>query len=300
MVADKKYGSTDLFMLLAVLFWAVNFSLIKIALREFPPLLFNGIRLTIASLILLLILLITREGFSLDKSDLLKVVALGIVGNTLFQLLFIHGINWTTASNTAVIMAMTPVFIALLSSLLKHERLHWAAWLGIWVSFIGFYLVITGQVGTFQFSWQTLRGDLIIFAGNICWAFYTVFSKPFLDKISPLKLTAITMSIGTLFYLPFCLREVIHLRMKEVSSQAWASLLYSALFALVISYVIWYASVKRVGNSKTAIYGNITPVFAMLFAYLFIAERITLLQVAGVLIIIGGVYLTRSGHQMFE
>jgi drug/metabolite transporter (DMT)-like permease len=299
MEEPKKFGATDLFMLLSVLFWAVNFSFVKIALREFSPLGFNGIRLFFASLILIFTLLLSSEGFSIAKPDIWKIFVLGIIGNTVFQLLFIHGLNWTTASNTSLVMAMTPVFVALLSTFLRHERIHWAAWLGIVISLVGFYFVITKQFAAFDFKWSSLRGDLLIFVGNIFWAIYTVFSKPLLERISPLKFTTVTLAIGTFFYLPFSAKDIVQLRGSDVSFQAWAALFYSGLFAIAISYVIWYASVKRVGNSKTAIYGNITPVFAVISAYIFLSEKLTLLQIMGAVVIFAGVYLTRSGYRFF-
>ena len=286
-------------MLLTVLFWAVNFSFIKIALKELSPLSFNGIRLFFAALILILVLLLSREGFSVKPSDFWRLFLLGLVGNAIFQMLFIHGLNWTTASKTSIVMAMTPVFVALLSSLLKQEKIHWGAWLGIIISFVGFYLVITKEHEQIQWTWQSIRGNLMIFLGNICWAVYTVFSKPLLSRISPLKLTSITMAIGALFYLPFCIPDMISLRYTDVSLRAWISLAYSILFALVISYVIWYISVKRVGNTKTAIYGNLTAVFTVIFAYLFISETITLFQAVGAVVIFIGVYFTRAGYRHF-
>jgi len=197
-------------------------------------------------------------------------------------------------------MAMTPVLVALLATLLKQERLHWAGWLGIVISFIGFYFVITNQVGTFHFSWEELRGDLMILIGNFFWAIYTVFSKPFLKKISPLKWTSITLAVGTLFYLPFAASDIVRIQWSEISFKAWAALFYSALFAIAICYVIWYASVRRVGNSKTAVYGYLSPIFTIIFAYLLISERITFLQIGGALIIFAGVYLTRFGYRLFE
>ncbi len=300
MEEHKEFGATDILMLMAVLCWAINFSFIKIALREFSPLGFNGIRLFFASLILIIVLFLSGEGFSFAKVDILKILFLGIIGNTAFQLVFIHGINWTTASKTSVVMAMTPVFVALLSTLLKQERIHWAGWLGLAISFVGFYFIITKQVGTFHFSWEEMRGDLMILTGNLFWAVYTVFSKPFLDKISPLKWTSVTLALGTVFYIPFAVSDIVRIQWSEVSLQAWGALAYSAVFAIAISYVIWYASVKRVGNSKTAIYGYLSPIFTIIFAYLLISERITLLQFAGTLIILGGVYLTRSGYRFFE
>jgi drug/metabolite transporter (DMT)-like permease len=296
----KKFGSTDFLMLLTVLFWGVNYSFVKLALADLTPYAFNGLRLFISTLILLLVLWISGEGFSLPREDVLKVVAISLIGNTIYQILFIQGINRTTASNTALILAMSPVFIAVLGSFVLRERIHWAGWMGIFISFIGLYFVISKQAGYFNFSSQTLRGDLMILFANICWAVFTVFSKPFLGKISPLKFTTLTLAIGTLFFLPFSVKDIGEIQWQRISFKAWASFSYSTLFAIVICFIIWYASVKRVGSSKTGIYGNLTPVVAVSFASIFLGEKISIFQVWGALIILFGVYLTRSGYRWFE
>jgi drug/metabolite transporter (DMT)-like permease len=297
---QEKFGMTDLYMLLAILIWAANFAFIKIALKEFSPSAFNGIRMAFASAVLLLMLLMSRQGFSVRKRDIWKLVTLGIIGNTVYQLLFIQGINLTTASSTAIIMAMTPVSVALLSSLLKHEKIHWVAWVGIALSFAGFYLVITEQPGRFLFDSKNLKGDMMIFLGNIVWAVFTVFSKPLLGRITPLKWSSLSLAVGTLFYLPFCIPALSSQDFGQISIRSWAILAYSGLFALAISYVIWYSSVKRVGNSKTAIYGNITPVFTVIFSFFLIDEKIGLWQALGALILLIGVYITRSGYRFFS
>jgi drug/metabolite transporter (DMT)-like permease len=294
-----KFGTTDVLMLSAMLFWAVNFSLVKIALRELSPLGFNGLRLLFASLVLVIILALSGEGLKVEKKTFWKLVILGLIGNTAYQMLFIHGIDLTTASNSAIIIAMTPVFIALMSSRLKHERVHPAAWAGILFSFIGFYLVISSRLGSFQFSSLSVRGDLLIFGGNICWAVFTVLCKPILERMSPLKLTTLTMVTGTTFFLPFCIKDIFHIPYRDISLKAWGSLFYSGLFALVICYVIWYASVQRIGNTRTAIYDYLIPVFTVIFAYLIIDERITGQQAVGALIIFVGVYLARIGYTKF-
>lgn len=297
---QEKFGLTDIYMLMAVLFWAINFPFLKIVLREFSPLAFNGIRMTFASVVLVCFLLFTKQGLGVQKKDVGKLIVLGIVGNTIYQMFFIHGLNLTTASSTAIIMAMTPASVAVLSSLLKHEKVRWVAWLGIVLSFVGFYLVITEQPGTFIFSRKNLTGDMMIFFGNIVWAVYTVFSKPFLGRTSPLKWSSLTLAVGTVFYLPFCVPAFFRQDFGQITFKAWSILIYSGLFALAFSYVAWYASVKRVGNSKTAIYGNVTPIMTVLFAYIFIAEKISLWQAFGALIILFGVYLTRSGGRLIR
>src|SRR5512136_2486316 len=103
---SNKFGATDLLMLLTCFFWALNFTVVKIALREFAPHAFNASRLVMAS-VLLLVYLWRKEGrLGVGWTDLLKLAALGVVGNTFYQLLFINGLRRTTASSTSLIMTM--------------------------------------------------------------------------------------------------------------------------------------------------------------------------------------------------
>lgn len=297
---SSRFGATDLFMLLTVLIWAFNFSVLKIALREFTPGSFNGPRLILASLLLLLILRFKEGTIAPPRGDLLKLVVLGVVGNTGYQILFINGIDRTAASTTSLILTMTPILIALLSAVFIRERIHWIGWAGILTSFFGLYFVIFGNGAAVSAGEEGLKGNLMIFVGNFFWAVYTVFSKPLLEKMSALRLTAWTLSFGALFYLPLTAREIVSLDWRGLSAQAWAALLFSGVFAIALSYVFWYSSVRRVGNTKTGIYGNITPVLTVIFAHFFLGESIGLTKVVGALIIILGFYLTRFGSRFFE
>jgi len=297
---SSRFGSTDLFMLLTILIWAFNFSVLKIALREFTPGSFNGPRLTLASLFLLLFLRLKEGTIAPPRRDVLKLIVLGVVGNTCYQFLFINGINRTAASTTSLILTMTPILIALLSAVFIGERIHWIGWAGIMTSFFGLYFVIFGNGAGVSVGREGLKGNLMILVGNIFWAIYTVFSKPLLEKMSALRLSTLTLSFGALFYLPLTFRDIARLDWGSVSARSWAGLVFSAVFAIALSYVFWYSSVKRVGNTKTGIYSNITPVFTVIFASLFLGERIGLTKVVGALIIILGFYLTRFGHRWFK
>jgi drug/metabolite transporter (DMT)-like permease len=293
------FGMSDALMLTAVILWGINFSLIKIAFRELTPEGFNGVRLLLTAGIFLLILAASGQGFRLESKDFWKLLAIGLSGNTLYQLLFIRGMSMTSASNTSLILSMSPIFVALLSALLRIEKIPWPAWAGIMVSFFGLYLVMTQQNGGIHFSARSFKGDLFIFLGTILWASYTVFSKPFLDKLSPLKFSAITVALGVFFYLPLAAKGVLTIHWASVSWKAWASLFFSALFGLVFGYLVWYYSVKKVGNARTAVYGNMTPVFTIFFAVILLQEKIRVVQLVGAAVIFSGVYLTRSGYKYF-
>jgi len=297
---SSRLGATDLFMLLAVLIWAFNFSVVKIALKEFTPGSFNGPRLTIASLLLLLFLRLKEGSVAPPRGDFLRLLVLGVVGNTFYQFLFINGIHRTSASTTSLILTMTPILIALLSAVFIRERIHWVGWLGILTSFFGLYFVVFENSAGISLGEKVLSGNLMILVGNLFWAIYTVFSKPLLERMSALRLATLTLSFGALFYLPLTVREIAALDWGSLSARSWAALAFSAVFAIAISYVIWYSSVKRVGNTKTGIYSNITPVLTVFFAQLFLGERIGVAKVIGALVIILGFYLTRFGHRWFK
>lgn len=299
-INNSKFSTTDLLMFFTVLIWAVNFSVVKVALREFSPHAFNGPRLSLASLLLILFFWKREGGLSLRRRDWPKVLILGVVGNTFYQTLFINGIDRTTASNTSLIMTTTPIFIALMSAAFIGERVHWAGWLGIFMSFGGLYLILFGPSFSLGLTGRELRGNLFILLGNLCWATYTVFSKPLLERLSPLKLTTLTLASGTLFYLPVAAPHILRFRWASLSGKSLALLLLSAVFAIALGYLIWYSSVRRVGNTKTGIYSNITPVITVFFAHFFLAERVTVFQVVGAIIIFFGFYMTRSGYRWFE
>ena len=293
-----RFGRSDLLMILAILFWGVNLSVIKIGLREFTPHAFNGLRFGLASLIYAVWLLAGRTKPALRKGDILKITGLGLAGVTVYQVFFIHGLALEQASTSAVIMAMTPIFIALLSSAFRFEKIPWAGWLGIGLSFAGLAVVMNGPSGSL--SWGGIRGDLMILAANICWAVYTVFGKPILARMAAVHLAAMTTIVGTALYLPFAARDLLRGDWREASAMGWAAVVYSAVFAVVISFAIWYASVRRVGNAKTGIYGNLIPIFAAVAAAVILSEKLTPRLAAGAAVILFGVYLTRSGYRLFE
>lgn len=291
----SHWGKSDFLMLLAVFIWGINLSVVKFALTEFPPYFFNSLRLAGASLFLFSWLILKGEKLSVPRQEIFPLVLVGFLGNALYQIFFIKGISLTTASNASLIMTSSPLFIAILSTLLKHEHLDRHSWLGLFLSLFGLYLVITQRSGGFSFSSRSLQGDVVILLANLCWAGYTIYSRPYLKIMSPTKLAALTMLAGTCLYLPFGFLDYNHFSWKAISWKGWAALIYSFALALGLGFVIWYNSLRSVGNSRTAIYSYLTPLVAILTAHWTLKERITFIQGLGGLIVLFGFSLTRSG-----
>lgn len=292
-----KFQTSDWLMMVAVLIWGVNFPLIKISLRELPPMPFNGIRLLLASAVLVVWLLLTGGNLRVRREHIIKIILLAIAGYTLYQTLFIQGLHFTTASNAAVIFGIAPICMALFSAAFKHEKIRPTAWFGILLGFTGVYITIAGKSGGFSFSLEHLKGDLFILSGVILWSFYTVASRSMLRIYSSLKFTTLTMSIGSLLFFPFTIKELAVLPYGDISFQAWLWMAFSGIMALSVGLIIWFYSVQKVGSSQTAVYGNLPPVLAVISAWLILSEAMPFSLIAGGAVVFLGIFFTLKGRE---
>ncbi len=278
-------------MLLVVVIWGANFSIVKAVLNEMPPLAFTAVRFVIGSVLLLAIVRLREAEVRLPRGSLWRLVWLGVVGNTLYQTCFILGLARTSAANSALLLATMPIMVALFSALLGLERLTRNVVGGIVVAFSGITLVMVSRGVTL--SWQTLGGDVLILAAVFCWSVYTLGLRTLGDGFSSLHLTALTMLTGTPGLVLVGWPELLRIDWKDVSLVVWGALAYSSVFALVIAYLLWNNSVRAVGGSRTAVYTCITPIIAALIAWPLLGEQPTLLQAGGAALIIIGVLLAR-------
>lgn len=289
--AVPKFGLVDVGLLATILIWSVNFTVVKATLAHFSPLVFNTFRLVGATLLLL--------GFTRyagkrkwTRGDLTRLLIVSLVGHTAYQLLFIFGIDVTTASNSALLLGMTPVAVAAMGAVFRVERVSPLAWLGIALTVLGGYFVM----GSSDNGGGSLKGDLLVLAATLCWSAYTVAGKSLVEKHGPVRVTAYSMWIGTLFFLPISLPTFMRSSLGATPWTAWAGTAFSCVFALALAYVFWFFGVQRVGPTRTAIYSNLTPAFAMVVSWLVLKEHIHPLQIAGAVVIFLGVHLVRGSR----
>jgi drug/metabolite transporter (DMT)-like permease len=117
----RTFGKTDALLILMATIWAVNFSVIKYAVQFIPPLAFTGLRVGLAATVLLGIAFVQHRPWP-PRRDIMFLIMLGVVGNGLYQLLFIEGLSRTKVGNAVLIVAAAPAFIAVVSRLMGIER----------------------------------------------------------------------------------------------------------------------------------------------------------------------------------
>lgn len=296
----------DALLVVMVLIWGINYSVIKIAFEEIPPQPFNALRLLIASSIFYAGIRLAearaRRGdrrtpaifyteHGLTPSERRTLVWLGLVGHCAYQFCFVGGVARTSVANAALIIGVTPVAIAVIAAGFGRERLAWQHWAGALISLAGIYYVV-GRGAAFAQS--TIEGDALVMISVACWVAYTLGAGRLMTRHSPLYVTGITMVIGGLPYFLIALPQLVLQEWDRVSAWTWMALLLSALLALNVAYLIWYIAVQRIGASRTSLYSNLVPLVAMGVAAVWLGEPLTVPKIVGAAAVLGGIALTRA------
>lgn len=279
-------------MLLVSLFWGGNFAASKFVLLQLSPLSFSAFRFVLASGLLVAATRGMGASRPLPRRTLVWLILLGVIGNTLYQWAFMTGLQVTTATNSAMIVAFLPVMVALLGALSGIERATPVMWLGVLLGSMGVALV----VGAKGVSWNgaTVGGDFLVLFATLCWAVYTVGVRRLGKGVDPMQITSITIAAGAAGLLlvggPGLLRE----HWGSVTFKTWGAVGYATIFALVISAPLYNRAVQGIGSSRTALYNCLTPLVAMAVAWVTLREVPTPTQYVGVALVLGGVWLAMT------
>lgn len=287
-----QFGLTDLMLLAMATIWAINFTVVKYAITMISPMAFTGLRVGICAALLIAIALSQRKPLPPTR-DILVIVLLGVIGNGLYQLLFIEGVSRTRAGNAALIVAAAPGFIAVASRLRGIERSGKRVLSGIALSIVGVGFVVLGST-TLPERDSTLLGSLLVFSGVLCWTAYTVGLQPFAKRMDPVQLGAIAMVGGVLPLIVTTTPAILRMDWALVTIGGWAAIFYASVLSMVVGYLFWYRGLKVLGPTRTASYSNLQPVIALTVAWIFLKEVPTPWQLVGVATIMSGVVLTRS------
>lgn len=279
-----------------VFFWSANYSIGKMALREFPPLLAAGLRLAMAAGFILPAYFLQSSERSWELRDTPFLLCLGIVGVALNQLFFVVGLSRTSAAHSALIMGMTPLFVLLIATTIKQERLTVRKVAGMLIALGGVgVLSVLPAGGEAAARRPTVLGDAFIALAAMAMATFTVMGKKATIRHSAVTVNTFGYTGGALALAPMTLWQARGFAFARVSLTAWTSLIYMALVSSVICYLIYYYALAQIPASRVSAFNYLQPVFATLLAAIALGERVTLPVIAGGLVIFSGVYLAERG-----
>jgi drug/metabolite transporter (DMT)-like permease len=274
------------------LIWGVNFSVIKYGARLLDPLAYNGMRVAMAAVALVAIVVVGGLPWP-SRRHTIALLALGVLGNGIYQLFFVEGVAHTRASDAALVMAASPILVALIGRARGIERMHARGFVGIALSMTGIALVVfaTTQAPPGQ---STIWGDLLVLLSALSWSLYAVLLKPYTHDVNGIQLGALTMVGGAVPLVLLAAPAMARTSWTHVPLGGWVAMTYSGIGSLVIAYLIWYRGVRVLGPTRTAMYSNLQPALGVLVAWLTLGEVPTVWQIVGAAAIMAGLLLTRA------
>jgi len=266
---------------------------VKVAIGVFGPLTFTSLRYLIAVATLFLIIRLRTGTIRRPEGTWVQLMLLGVVGFGMYQLVWSLGLTRIPAGDSALIVAVSPVLVALFAGVLGMDRLTPPRLAGALVAFSGVAVVVASTSGLTLGA--SLVGDLLTLAAAVCWAIYTLLGTRFLRRgVDPLQATAWSVLGGALFLLPFGVFEAFNAPAPPVIGiAAVVAVLYSGAMAAGIANVLIFRAIRVVGPTRVTASQFLVPFGAVILGSLFLSEPIGPAQLVGGAIIVLGIWLTR-------
>jgi drug/metabolite transporter (DMT)-like permease len=218
---------------------------------------------------------------------------MGLLGNLVYQGLFIIGIDYTLSANAAVMLGTIPIWVALFSHFFNLEKMNIYKVFGVIFAFAGIVFIISGGEKEFSLGSDTFFGDIIIILSAVVWGAFTILSKPFLSRYTPIQFSTIMSTIGCIVLFLVGLPNMIELNWGNVSYAAYGGVVYSGLLSIGAAYIIWNYGLQVVGAVHTATYQNLVPVLGLFFGVVLLNEQLSFLQYTGSGLVVAGIVLAR-------
>lgn len=274
--------------LTVAMIWGINGAVIRKAVTaELHPFAFNAVRLTLSVLVLAMLLAWQRRRREPAAVPLGRVLAVGLLGPLLNQCLSVSAFAHTTTGNAALLGTTAPVWTALLAAWLGVERVTGRTWLAIALTCAG-TATINLQQGP-DFSSEHLLGNVLALGAAFTWALTTIVSAPLIGRISPTQVACWSTAIVLPAHAGLLLNH--QPASWQLSATTWWCILYSGVVSTGLAYVLWNATVQRIGPSLAMVYNNMVPLFALAAAAVLLGESVTPVQLAGGGLILTGVVL---------
>ncbi len=280
-------------MLLAtVSLWALNFTVSKYILDHgFHPLAYSSVRYACAAPLFAGITLAWEGSLQIGRREL-PLIAFCTVVLFANQLGFVYALRFTTATTVALIFGTLPIFTALVARVSGVEHLSLRFWVAAGLSFAGVALVVVGSGGNLS---ADLKGDMFAVLGAATWAAYSVAIAPLMRRYSPFRLSAVLLLSVTVPLFAAGSAQLAH-QSFHFGALVWIGFAFAVLGPLVITNLLWFTAIDRVGPSRASLFANLQPFLAAIVALLLLHEKITGVQVAGGLSIAGGIVLASRGR----
>jgi drug/metabolite transporter (DMT)-like permease len=274
-------------ILATTLFWGLSYSSTKVLLGSLSPVQIAFFRLVLASLVLGTGFILARKK-SVDRVDLPRVIAGGVFGMFLYFIFENNGLQFTTAGTGSLIIATIPVLNVLAGALFFRENNSFSRWLGVALSFVGVYMIITsGSQGALSLA--NMRGNLLVFGAACSWVVFTRINEPLMQKYDSISINLHQSLVGMLLLAVLALPSGVSA--AAFSGPVLFNLAYLGIFCSAVAYFLYLYALKSLGAAAITSFLNMVPVFGVLGGAIILKEALVAGQLLGGLVVIAGVTL---------
>ena len=286
--------------LLAVIIWSGNFIIARAVIHDIPPFSLAFYRWLCAAVC---ILPFAARKIYEERAAILQSWAYlfwtALFGIALFNTFVYIGGHYTTAINLALIgTTSSPIIAIILAKIFLKEEIGWLKFAGILFCISGILFLLSGGVWDHLVHFRFGAGDKWVLLGAACFAIYNIFTRKKPSSISSYSFLAVIFTLGAILLIPFYIWDLKH----EPPLQWTANLVYIILFlgigSSIVSYMLWNEAISRLGAGRTAIFGNLMPIFSSIEAAIILKESFTWVHVVGMLLVFSGILL--ANWKMFR
>ena len=285
----RRPTSVELMLLTTVLLWSLNLSVTKYILEHgLAPLSYATARYALAGAIFVARALGAERTLRIERRHV-RVLLLTALLLWLNQVCFVLALDATSASTIGLLIGTIPIFAALFGLALGRERLHARFWAAAVISFLGVALVALGAGGDVSGSYAGVALGLVTAA---TWAAYSVAVAPLMETYSPVRVSAVVIPVAWVLIALVGLPETTS-QDWDVGWEVWLLLVLATVGPLVLTNVLWFHALHRIGPARATLAANLQPFVAAVLAVVLLSEPLGALQIAGGVFIALGIVVAR-------
>ena len=258
---------------IVTIIYGATFSIAKQVMPIYiKPFAFILLRVSVASLLIILFHKSFIKEKITDKKDYLKLLVCAIFGVAANMMLFFKGLSITTPINASVLMMNTPIFVIVIAMIWHKEKLSFQKLMGVLLASLGAIMLVGGR--KFQFDSDRVLGDIMVAANAIIYAFYLVYAKQLIHKYHPLTVTLYSFLFGTLLVFPFGAAEFSQIQWLTFTPKIWAFVVFITVGSTFLTYVLNAYALRHASSSLVGSYIYLQPVCATIIAITFSTDKL--------------------------
>lgn len=288
---DTKFKAL-LALLATVILWSVHASISRAVVLEIPPMLLSLLRMGSAALLFLPFVVSTSPW---RKKYFGKLVAVSFL-STINVLLFIWGVQYTSASTSQIIYSAIPILLVLINIFILKEKISAGKIAGVLLGFSGLvYIFFLSAIEKGETITGSLMGNLAILAAMVSWTCYIIFSKKLTKYFSPVEIGGTSVIVACIINFFLAIVEYWANQTLGVwNPSTFLGGLYMGIGGTFLAYIFYQYAIKYVSTLEVSLSSYLQPITTAMVASIFIGEKLTVHFLIGSVLVFSGIFLTTT------